>query len=281
MAAPTRKRILVIGMSGLIGGLVGRKLAERHEVRALNRSAVEGYQTFRADIADLDAIRPAFEGVDTVINMATYFPKGVQHALDLRSRISSVTAAEDVAGYISTNVLGAYNVYEAAREAGVRRVVYASAGASVFNYVTEEPYLSMAEGRWADVPAAPPMLTHLSPYRPNGVYGASKAWAEVLGRTYSDLHGISVICVRVGHVPHPPQDEYNLNAYEAGGYCSHRDIVQMFERCVEAPDDLRFDIFFAVSDNRGRFRDIEHPREVLGYVPQDGIKDWPWKRPGS
>ena len=279
MAAPTRKRILVIGMSGLIGGLVGRKLAERHEVRALNRSAVEGYQTFRADIADLDAIRPAFEGVDTVINMATYFPKAVQHALDLRSRISSITAAEDVAGYISTNVVGAYNVYEAAREAGVRRVVYASAGASVFNYVTEEPYLSMAEGRWADVPAAPPMLTHLSPYRPNGVYGASKAWAEVLGRTYSDLHGISVICVRVGHVPHPPQDEYNLNAYEAGGYCSHRDIVQMFERCVEAPDDLRFDIFFAVSDNRGRFRDIEHPREVLGYVPQDGIKDWPWKKP--
>ena len=76
MAAPTRKRILVIGMSGLIGGLVGRKLAERHEVRALNRSAVEGYQTFRADIADLDAIRPAFEGVDTVINMANVLPQG-------------------------------------------------------------------------------------------------------------------------------------------------------------------------------------------------------------
>ena len=55
----------------------------------------------------------------------------------------------------------------------------------------------------------------------------------------------------------------------------------MFERCVEAPDDLRFDIFFAVSNNRGRFRDIEHPREVVGYVPQDGIKDWPWKKPGS
>ena len=172
-------------------------------MQALNRRAVEGFKTFQADIGDLDAIRPAFEGVDTAINMATYSPKGIQHALGLASRISSVATADDVPGYISTNIVGAYNVYEAAREAGVRRVVYASAGASVFNYVTEEPYLSMAEGRWADVPPAPPMLTHLSPYRPNGVYGASKAWAEALGRAYSDLHGISVICVRVGHVPPP------------------------------------------------------------------------------
>jgi nucleoside-diphosphate-sugar epimerase len=116
---------------------------------------------------------------------------------------------------------------------------------------------------------------------PNGVYGASKAWGEVLGRYYSDQHGMSVICVRVGHVPHPPETEYDLSAYQASIYCSHRDIVQFFERCVDAPDDLRFDIFFASSDNRGLFRDIEHPRKVIGYVPQDGIKDWPWKNPNG
>lgn len=272
MASPARKRILVVGMSGLVGGLVGPKLAEHHEVRALNRRAVEGYQTFRADIADLDAIRPAFEDVDTVVNMATYTSA---------SRSSAASAKEDVAGYVSTNLIGVYNVYEAAREAGVGRVIFASAGASVFSYVTEEPYKSLAEARWDDVPPGTPKLTHLAPYRPNGVYGASKAWGEALGRFYSDVHGMSVICVRVGHVPKPPQHEYELPAYEASIYCSHRDIIQMFERCVEAPDDLRFDVFFACSNNRGLFRDIEHPREVVGYVPQDGIRDWPWKRPGS
>jgi nucleoside-diphosphate-sugar epimerase len=194
---------------------------------------------------------------------------------------SDSTAPEDIAGYFSTNVIGVYNVYEAARQAGVRRVIFASAGASVFNYVTEEPYLSMAEARWEDVPAGVTRLTHLAPYRPNGVYGATKAWGEAIGRYFSDVHGISVICVRVGHVPLPPQTEYDLSPYQAAIYCSHRDIVQMFERCVDAPDELRFDIFFACSNNRGLFRDIEHPREVVGFVPQDGIKDWPWKRPSD
>jgi hypothetical protein len=44
------------------------------------------------------------------------------------------------------------------------------------------------------------------------------------------------------------------------------------ERCVEAPDDLRFAIFFGVSDNRARFRDIAHARELVGYVPHDGVR---------
>jgi nucleoside-diphosphate-sugar epimerase len=266
------KRVLVIGMSGVIGGLVGRKLAERHLVRALNRSRVEEVEWFDADISNLDAIQPAFEGVDIVINMATHMAAGGG---------SASTAAEDVAGYLSTNVVGAYNVYEAAHRAGVQRVIFASAGASVFNYVTEEPYRAMAEARWQDVPEDVRPLTHDAPYRPNGVYGASKAWGEVLGRTYSDLHGLSVICVRVGHVPHPPETEYDLSAYQASIYCSHRDVVQFFERCVDAPDDLRYEIFFASSANRGLFRDIEHPRNVIGYVPQDGIKDWPWKKPSE
>ncbi|NQU96832.1 MAG: NAD(P)-dependent oxidoreductase, partial [Chloroflexi bacterium] len=54
-----------------------------------------------------------------------------------------------------------------------------------------------------------------------------------------------------------------------------RDAAQIVERCVEAPDDVRFDVFYGVSDNRARFRDIEHAREVIGYVPEDGNRDWP------
>jgi hypothetical protein len=49
----------------------------------------------------------------------------------------------------------------------------------------------------------------------------------------------------------------------------------MMERCIDAPDSVRYDIFYAISDNRGRFRDIEHAREVIGYEPLDGISDWP------
>lgn len=143
----------------------------------------------------------------------------------------------------------------------------------MFNYVNDEPYRALAAGEWDDAQGDIPMLTHLSPYRPNGVYGASKAWGEVMGRCYADVHGLSVLCARVGHVPRPPQTERDLTPYQASIYCSHRDITQMFERCVTAPDDLVFDIFYACSDNRGRFRDIDHARQVIGYVPQDGIQE--------
>ena len=270
MEKSKKKRILVIGMSGLVGGLVGRKLAEQHEVCALNRSRVEGVECLQADIADLNAIRPAFNSVDIVINMASHMSS---------SGTSDAMEPSDVSAYISTNVIGGYNVFEASRQAGVSRVIYASAGASVFNYVNDEPYRSLAEARWNDVPPNLKKLSHLAPYRPNGVYGASKAWAESLGRYYSDAHRMSVLCIRVGHVPHPPQTEFDLSPYQASIYCSHRDIAQMFELCVTASDKLRFDIFFACSNNRGLFRDINHPREILGYEPQDGITEWPWMKP--
>ncbi len=255
------KRILITGMSGLIGGLAGRDLARDYEVRALNRRPVasdsEGFESFQADIADLDAIRPAFEGVDTVVHMAAYL-------------------GQDIEGHISTNIRGVYNVYEAARGAGVRRVVFGSSGATVNLYENDEPYLSMVEARWDDVPGSVQLVNHMSPVRPKGVYGAAKLWGESLGRAYSEEYGISVICIRIGRVV---EEDWPRDARHAAVYLSHRDIAQMIRRCVEAPETVRYEIVFAVSDNRGRFRDLEHAREVVGYVPQDGIRDWPLERP--
>ncbi len=253
------RRILVTGMSGLIGGLVGRALAARYRVRALNRRPVEGVECVQADIADLDAIRPAFQDVDTVVHMAAYL-------------------GSEWSGQLSGNLVGAYNVYEAAREAGVRRLVFASSGATQMAYEADEPWKSMVEARWDDVPSPRPILTPQDPVRPNGVYGAAKVWGEALGRYYSDVHGMSVICLRIGRVL---EDDRPSEARHAAVYCSHRDVVQIVERCVDAPDSVRFDVFYAVSDNRGRYRDVEHAREVIGYVAQDGITDWPMERPSA
>ena len=256
-----RERILVTGMSGLIGGLAGRDLAQDYEVRALNRRPVtndsEGFESFQADIADYDAIRPAFEGVDTVVHMAAYL-------------------GQDIEGHISGNIRGVYNVYEAARDAGVRRVVFGSSGAAVNLYENDEPYLAMVEARWDDVPGSFPLIDHTSTVRPKGVYGAAKLWGEALGRAYSEEYGISVICIRIGRVV---EEDWPRDARHAAVYLSHRDITQMIRKCVEAPDTVRYEIVYAVSDNRGRFRDLEHARDVVGYVPQDGIRDWPAARP--
>ena len=68
------KNVLITGMSGLIGGLLKDRLAEAdgYELTALNRREVEGVRTVRADISDLESIRPAFEGQDVVVHLAAY-----------------------------------------------------------------------------------------------------------------------------------------------------------------------------------------------------------------
>ena len=246
------RHVLITGMSGLIGGLVGRSLSSRCTVRALNRSPVDGVDTVRADLNDRDAIRPAFDGIDTVVHLAAYL-------------------GDAPSGHLSTNVTGTYHVFEAARAAGVRRVVYASSGATVTGNETEEPYRAMVEARWDDVPADRPTITHDDPIRPNGLYAATKVFGEALARHYADACGLSMICVRVGRVL---EGDKPRNAREAAVYLSHRDAVQAIERCIDAPEDLRFAILFAVSANRGRYRDLEHARRTIGFVPQDGA-DWP------
>ncbi len=250
---PDSRKILVTGMSGLIGGIAGRRLAERYEVRALNRRPVEGFETVEADITNMDAIRPAFEGVDTVVHMAAYL-------------------GDDDRMQMEVNVNGTYNVFEAARQAGVRRVVFGSSGATMQAYENEEPFKALTEGRPGDISGPRPLITHLDPVRPSRIYGVTKVWGETLGRQCSEAYGMSVLCIRLGRVR---EEDRPTNAREAAVYLSHRDAAQIIERCVDAPDHVKFDIFYGVSDNYTRFRDIAHAAEVLGYVPQDGIKQWP------
>ncbi|MDP6402859.1 MAG: NAD(P)-dependent oxidoreductase [SAR202 cluster bacterium] len=245
------KKVLITGMSGLIGGILRRHLEELggYELSALNRRPVDGVECFQADIADFEAIKPAFVGKDVVVHLSAY-----------------VDEVDDWNGNLSGNIIGVHNVYEAARLAGVKRVVFASSGNAISGIQRFPPYDAIAEGRYGDVPEGFPKVTH-EMVHPKSVYGAAKAWGEALGRHFADQYGLSVLCVRIGAVR--KEDRPRLVPWENSVYLSHRDIAQMLERCINAPDDLLYDIFFALSDNKWAYRDLEHPREVLGYVPQD------------
>ncbi len=247
------KNILVTGMSGLIGGLSGRELARRgYAVSALNRQDVPGYPTTRASITDLDAIRPAFEGIDCVVHMAAYL-------------------GPSDAAQLSVNIEGTYNAFEAAKDAGVKRFVFGSSGATQMGYEAEEPVLAMVEARYADIPDPPPRVYHSSPGRPDRMYGVAKLAGEAMGRYYSETHGMSVICIRLGRVTAENKPDSPRNA---AVHLSHRDAAQIVWRCVEAPQEVRYDIVYGVSDNRTRFRDLEHTTNLVGYVPLDGVE---WK----
>jgi nucleoside-diphosphate-sugar epimerase len=246
------RRVLITGMSGLIGEAVRRRLEGRWTLRALNRRPVAGVECHQADIGDLDAIAPAFRDVDAVVHLA-----------------ANVQANPPWEAVLRDNVVGTYHVFEAARRAGVKRVVYASSGATVSSIERDEPYLALTAGRYDEV-ADWPMLTRESPLRPHGLYGCSKIWGEALARHFADTAGMSMICLRIGAVN--PEDR-PMKPREFSVWCSRRDIAQMVERCLAAPDRLRFDVFFVTSDNKWGYRDLEHARAVVGYAPEDRAED--------
>ena len=137
-------KVLITGMSGLIGGLLKDHLQELggYELTALNRSQVEGVSNHPADIADFDAIRPAFDGQDVVVHLAAYL------------------GAQDWEGQHTGNVVGTYNVFEAARQAGVKRVIFASSGNANRGFEFVSPDKEIASGKYDDVPDNFPMITH-------------------------------------------------------------------------------------------------------------------------
>jgi hypothetical protein len=101
------------------------------------------------------------------------------------------------------------------------------------------------------------------------LYGASKVWGEALARHYVEAHGLSAICVRIGHVV---AEDRPLTVRDFSVWCSQRDIARMLELCLTAPLEVGFQIFFATSENRWSYRDLEHPRAVLGFEPQDAAE---------
>jgi nucleoside-diphosphate-sugar epimerase len=253
MENQTKQRVLVTGASGLIGSALRQILGDKYEWRALNRRDLPDVPTVRADIGDLDAIRPAFEGIDTVVHLAA---------------VAKVDAPWD--SILQNNLVGTYNVFEAARQAGVKRVIFASSGATMAGLHIEEPFKALVEGRYSEVGGSWPMVTHESMPRPLGLYGVSKVFGEVLARHFVDTSPLSAICLRIGWVGE--EDRPSSPAHWAN-WCSQRDIVQMIDRSIQAPASLRYDIFFVTSNNRWSYRDLEHARSVLGYVPQDTAED--------
>jgi NAD+ dependent glucose-6-phosphate dehydrogenase len=265
----TVKKILVTGVYGLIAGAVYQKLVQNpeYEVWGLARRAkasdrapsqrdveIGPDRLHLANLADLKAVERAMEGVDTVVQMAA----------DPRPD----APWESV---LASNIVGVRNVFEAAMRQGVKRVVYASSIMVSWGYQQDEPYKTISEGRFDEItPADLHTVTHEWPNRPTGLYPASKIWGESLARYYADVHGLSVPCLRLGWVN---AEDHPHKAESGSVWCSQRDVVQLVERTIEAPADLRFDIFYGVSNNRWRWVDIEHARNVLGYIPADSAEE--------
>lgn len=248
-------KVLITGVTGLIGGIVFNDLKDDYELTGLARRPMEGLRHFRGSIDNLEEILPAFEGQDAVVHMA--------------ADPSDHASWESV---LSNNLIGTYNMYEASRICGVKRVIFASSNHAAGMYERDHPYHHIVRGEYDKVDVWPiPQVTHKE-VRPDGYYGISKAYGEAMGRYYSEEYGISVICLRIGTVNQWNSPTRSIRHFAT--WFSHRDQAQQVRKSLEAPDSLAFDIFYGVSGNKWRFWDIEHPGKVIGFEPQDNAEEY-------
>jgi nucleoside-diphosphate-sugar epimerase len=255
-AERAKPRVLVTGASGLIGRLTRERLSDTYSFSALNRRPVEGIPCLQADIADLDAICPAFDGIDTVLHLSA-FTEDVQ----------------DWDGTMRVTVNGTLNVFRAAQAAGVKRVVFMSSGSTMCAYEWDEgsPYGMMARGEYDRVPDGWPMVDETWPPRPDNPYAVGKLFGEACGRYFSDRFGMSVLVIRLGAVL--DTDRPKLRRHYPG-YLSQHDAVDLIDRCLSAPLSLRYEVFDAISENRWRWRDTSRAKTLFGWQPTGRSDDF-------
>ena len=246
--------LLVTGLSGLIGSALRQSFPAQYELSALNRSHVDGVPTTRASLDDQNAIRPAFDGQDAVVHLA--------------AKINDSFGWDDLH---ATNIVGTRNVLEAARDAGVKRVVFASSGATVAGWELVEPYKSIIAGDYGRGPDSWQMIDETMATRPRNLYAATKVWGEAIARHYADNHGLEIVCLRIGYANHADRPE---DARQFSVWNSRRDVVNAIRLALEVDLPHKFDVFFILSDNRWSYRNIEHANKVLGYVPTDVAEDY-------
>jgi len=231
------RKLLITGAAGRIGSFFLNVYKDDYDfVLTDKREAKEthGYPFTQADLSDFAAVRALCEGVDTVVHL------GADPSMEATWE-----------SLLPNNVIATYNIFEAARLAGCRRVIFASSINAVWGYP-------------ADVQVHTDM-----PIFPLNLYGATKCWGEALGRYYSATHKLSSICLRFGAVQ--PRDSALIDEEHPW-----LDIVLTWDDCarliasaVNAPDTLDFGVYHGVSENRYKRLDISDARRELGYAPQD------------
>lgn len=227
----THSTILLTGAAGGLGTVLRDKLKVNcdtlrvSDIQGLG-DATAGEQIVYADLSDKHAVSQMVQGVDAVVHLG------------------GVSVERPFDEILPANIVGIYNLYEAARKHGVRRIVFASS-----NHVTG--FYKQSETINAD---APP--------RPDGWYGISKAFGEDVSRFYFDRWGIETACIRIGSSFPAPKDRRML-----ASYLSYDDLHRLVVACLSTPV-LGHSIVFGMSCNAVTWWDNSRAHHI-GYVPQD------------
>ncbi|MFD4757383.1 NAD-dependent epimerase/dehydratase family protein [Streptomyces sp. NPDC058439] len=229
---PAPRTVLLTGAAGGLGTLMrGLLPAYGYELRLFDVAPVEGEpDAITADLGDEEALREAVRGVDAIIHLA---------GISLEASFDKILRA---------NIQGTYHLYEAAREEGVRRIVFASSN-HVIGY-TPRPL------------PGDPLIPIDAPRRPDTFYGLSKSFGEDLAQLYWDRHGMETVSVRIGSCFPVPTSVRMLSVW-----MSPEDGARLFHAALTA-EDVRHTVVHGSSDNTRLWWDLTTARS-LGYEPRD------------
>ena len=228
MTIPSHHTLLMTGAAGGLGQVMRQRLKANCHVLRLSdigamAAAQDGEEVVQADLADAQAVKALVAGCQAIVHFG------------------GVSTEQPWAPILQANIIGAYNLYEAARLHGVKRVVFASS-----NHV-------MGFYRQSEVVDA------VSPPRPDGLYGLSKAFGEDLSRLYFDRYGIETACVRIGSSFPEPRDRRML-----ASWLSYDDLHRLITACLTTAKHIGY----RPQDSSEVFRDAVYAR-----TPEPDLND--------
>jgi uronate dehydrogenase len=236
MSSPRFNRLLLTGAAGRLGTELRRGLAPIcAKLRVSDRVEIKNLQPNEeaviCELADQDAILEATKDVDAIVHFG------------------GAPLEKPWAEVLNSSIIGSYNIYEAARKNGVRRIVYASSVHAIGYHKLED------------------QIDARAPHRPDGLYGLSKCFVEDLGSLYWDKFGIETAALRIFSSMPEPADRRML-----WSWLSFNDCIRLTTAALIAPR-VGFTISFGMSDNRVKTVDNRLANH-LGYQPQDNTEPY-------
>lgn len=220
------KTVLITGATGDVGMHLARELAGKYKLRLSDKRPLKAKNFVKADISKMADCLRITKGVDAIIHLGGYSVEGPWEAI------------------LQANIIGCYNMFEAARRNKVKRIVFPTSNHATGFYRRDE------------------RIDHTVYPRPDSRYGVSKVFGEALGRLYTDKYGMEFLMVRIGNVGPAPLDKRRLSIW-----ISPRDMAQIASIGIDHPD-IRFEIVYGVSGNQRSWYDNSNAVR-LGYRPQD------------
>lgn len=233
-------KILITGASGNIGTYLSLGLKDKYSLTLtdINQEKLtrisDDFQTVVLDIEDFDSCNLVISNVGVVIHLA-----------------GNPNPDASFDSVLESNIKGSYNVFQAAVNNKVSKVIFASSAQTIEAYPED---VQLSEG---------------DAVRPKNLYGTSKVFVEALASYFSDNSATSFIGLRIGAFDELKRQSDSLNARDLSAYLSPRDLVQLIDNCIMIDSDNKFEVINAISNNQYKRLNIEKARAKFNYMPLD------------